>query len=205
MAVFNLATRAQAVTCADCSMSQRDIRVRLEPSRACVSDEFADVTPAAFMTRHSSLEQTTQPAGRLAARLSCSQAAQLLQKARSQTAIANYASAVHDRLKQTWSLNHVPDTDPLFGTELTLRNARASASARKNRRKSKKFKEKKTSSDRSRLVKRLPIADTPTSRPPLATTPRSQPRSRHEFVGEKLPTGIKDEFDALKQRLAESD
>ena len=24
-----------------------------------------------------------------------------------------------------------------------------------------------------------------------------------EFVGEKLPTGIKDEFDALKQRLAE--
>ena len=26
-----------------------------------------------------------------------------------------------------------------------------------------------------------------------------------EFVGEKLPTGIKDEFDALKQRLAEAD
>jgi phosphoenolpyruvate carboxykinase (GTP) len=26
-----------------------------------------------------------------------------------------------------------------------------------------------------------------------------------EFVGEKLPTGIKDEFDALKTRLAESD
>jgi phosphoenolpyruvate carboxykinase (GTP) len=24
-----------------------------------------------------------------------------------------------------------------------------------------------------------------------------------EFVGEKLPTGIKDEFDALKHRLAE--
>jgi phosphoenolpyruvate carboxykinase (GTP) len=26
-----------------------------------------------------------------------------------------------------------------------------------------------------------------------------------EFVGEKLPTGIKDEFDALKHRLAEAD
>jgi phosphoenolpyruvate carboxykinase (GTP) len=26
-----------------------------------------------------------------------------------------------------------------------------------------------------------------------------------EFVGEKLPTGIKDEFDALKTRLAEAD
>ena len=25
-----------------------------------------------------------------------------------------------------------------------------------------------------------------------------------EFVGEKLPTGVKDEFEALKQRLAES-
>jgi phosphoenolpyruvate carboxykinase (GTP) len=26
-----------------------------------------------------------------------------------------------------------------------------------------------------------------------------------EFVGEKLPTGVKDEFEALKQRLAEAD
>ena len=26
-----------------------------------------------------------------------------------------------------------------------------------------------------------------------------------EFVGDKLPTGVKDEFDALKQRLAETD
>ncbi len=26
-----------------------------------------------------------------------------------------------------------------------------------------------------------------------------------EFVGDKLPTGVKDEFEALKQRLAESD
>ena len=26
-----------------------------------------------------------------------------------------------------------------------------------------------------------------------------------EFIGEKLPTGVKDEFDALKQRLAEAD
>ncbi len=26
-----------------------------------------------------------------------------------------------------------------------------------------------------------------------------------EFVGEKLPTGIKDEFDALKHRLSEAD
>jgi phosphoenolpyruvate carboxykinase (GTP) len=26
-----------------------------------------------------------------------------------------------------------------------------------------------------------------------------------EFVGEKLPTGVKDEFVALKQRLAEAD
>jgi phosphoenolpyruvate carboxykinase (GTP) len=26
-----------------------------------------------------------------------------------------------------------------------------------------------------------------------------------DFVGEKLPTGIKDEFDALKHRLAEAD
>jgi phosphoenolpyruvate carboxykinase (GTP) len=25
-----------------------------------------------------------------------------------------------------------------------------------------------------------------------------------EFVGEKLPTGVKDEYEALKQRLAES-
>jgi len=25
-----------------------------------------------------------------------------------------------------------------------------------------------------------------------------------EFVGQKLPTGVKDEFDALKQRLSES-
>ena len=25
-----------------------------------------------------------------------------------------------------------------------------------------------------------------------------------EFVGEKLPTGVKDEFEALKQRLAEA-
>jgi phosphoenolpyruvate carboxykinase (GTP) len=25
-----------------------------------------------------------------------------------------------------------------------------------------------------------------------------------EFIGEKLPTGVKDEFEALKQRLAES-
>ena len=26
-----------------------------------------------------------------------------------------------------------------------------------------------------------------------------------EFIGEKLPTGVKDEFEALKQRLAEAD
>ena len=26
-----------------------------------------------------------------------------------------------------------------------------------------------------------------------------------EFVGDKLPTGVRDEFEALKQRLAESD
>ena len=26
-----------------------------------------------------------------------------------------------------------------------------------------------------------------------------------EFVGEKLPTGVKDEYEALKQRLAEAD
>ncbi|HWF70313.1 MAG TPA: phosphoenolpyruvate carboxykinase domain-containing protein, partial [Mycobacterium sp.] len=26
-----------------------------------------------------------------------------------------------------------------------------------------------------------------------------------EFVGDKLPTGVKDEFEALKQRLAEAD
>jgi len=26
-----------------------------------------------------------------------------------------------------------------------------------------------------------------------------------DFIGEKLPTGVKDEFDALKQRLAEAD
>lgn|GEM_PF-2805100 len=46
--VFNLAASVPAVNCEDRPMSQRDIRVRLEPTLACVSEQFADVTPAAF-------------------------------------------------------------------------------------------------------------------------------------------------------------
>lgn len=54
--VSDLATSAPTATSANRPTSQRDTMGRLEPSRACVSDEFADVTAAAFTARPSSPE-----------------------------------------------------------------------------------------------------------------------------------------------------
>jgi len=47
-AVSDLATSSPPATCEICLMSHRDTWVRLELTRACVSDEFADVTATAF-------------------------------------------------------------------------------------------------------------------------------------------------------------
>lgn len=53
---------APHLNCADRSLSHWDTWVRLGIVGACVSDEFADVTPTEFTTRQSSPKQTTQPA-----------------------------------------------------------------------------------------------------------------------------------------------